>query len=348
MALWLVRAGKYGEHEARFLDEGRIFLSWGNLTQTDLAIAPDYEAIKNILIAAYPSEPAARVRNWAGQVWAFALAIKAGDWVVLPSKQSPTIAIGEVTGGYEFHPGAEPDYRHQRTVRWLVRDMPRAAFDQDLLYSFGAFLTVCEIKRNDAEKRVRALVRKSSGSVTATATPSDAVPSAAPSDSGDDAEVDLEQLARDGIAKLINQRFKGHAMARLVDAVLRAQGLTTFLSPEGPDKGIDILASGGAFGFDRPKICVQVKSADSPADRPEFTQLIGAMQNVGADHGLFVSWGGFKSTVVREVPDRFFKVRLWNGNDLIEQVLANYDQLDSEIKADLPLKRVWTVANPEV
>ncbi len=31
-------------------------------------------------------------------------------------------------------------------------------------------------------------------------------------------------------------------MARLVDAVLRATGYTTYLSPEGPDKGVDLLA----------------------------------------------------------------------------------------------------------
>lgn len=136
-------------------------------------------------------------------------------------------------------------------------------------------------------------------------------------------------------------------MARLVEAVLKAQGFTTYLSPEGPDKGIDILAAGGAFGFDRPRICVQVKSTDAPTDRPEFTQLIGAMQSVGADQGLFVSWGGFKGTVLKEVPAQFFKVRIWNENDLVEQLLENYDQLDPDIRAELPLKRIWTIAQPE-
>jgi restriction system protein len=159
--------------------------------------------------------------------------------------------------------------------------------------------------------------------------------------------VDLEQLARDSIAKLIIRKFKGHGMARLVEAVLKAQGFTTFLSPEGADKGIDILAAGGAFGFNSPKICVQVKSGDSPADRPEFTQLIGAMQSVQAEHGLFVSWSDFKPTVYKEVPVQFFKVRLWNQNDLIGQLLDNYDKLDQDIRTELPLKRIWTHATPE-
>jgi restriction system protein len=68
------------------------------------------------------------------------------------------------------------------------------------------------------------------------------------------------------------------------------------------------------------------------------------MQHVGADQGLLVCWGGFKQTVLREVPRLFFKVRLWDQSDLIEQFLAAYDKLDEELRAEVPLKRVWAVA----
>ena len=37
-------------------------------------------------------------------------------------------------------------------------------------------------------------------------------------------------------------------------------------------------------------------------------------------------------------------MRLWNQNDLIEQLLENYDRLDGDIRAELPLKPIWTVA----
>ena len=157
--------------------------------------------------------------------------------------------------------------------------------------------------------------------------------------------VDIEQFTRDLIAKFIIRKFKGHGLARLVDAVLKAQGYTTFLSPEGPDKGIDILAAKGSLGFESPTICVQVKSGDAPSDRPELTQLIGAIQNSNAEKGLFVSWSGFKSSVYKEVPAQFFKVRLWDANDLIEQIFDNYDNLDQTIKSELPLKRIWTLVD---
>ena len=57
--------------------------------------------------------------------------------------------------------------------------------------------------------------------------------------------------------------------------------------------------------------------------------------------------GAVKSWVDREEASQFFKVRLWDQNELIEQLLTHYDKLDDEIRADLPLKRIWTVAVPE-
>ncbi|GAB7386944.1 hypothetical protein BSNK01_07800 [Bacillaceae bacterium] len=88
---------------------------------------------------------------------------------------------------------------------------------------------------------------------------------------------DLEQYANDQIARYIIRKFKGHGMARLIEAVLKAEGFSTFRSPEGPDKGVDILAAPGSLGFGSPKICVQVKTSDSPVDRPTLDQLIGTM-----------------------------------------------------------------------
>ena len=343
MSLWLVRAGRYGEHESKFIDDKRIYLTWDELTANDMTGILDYDGIKKRILDTYPDESSHKLGNWSAQVWAFLCRMQVGDWVVMPRKSKPTIAIGEVKSACKFEAAASNAYRHYREVKWLNTDIPRSAFDQDLLYSFGAFLTVCEIRRNDAEKRVRDMAKNAWHYTLPT-------PTVKPGNTEVEEEetaVDLEQLARDSIAKLIIRKFKGHGMARLVEAVLKAQGFTTFLSPEGADKGIDILAAGGAFGFNSPKICVQVKSGDSPADRPEFTQLIGAMQSVQAEHGLFVSWSDFKPTVYKEVPVQFFKVRLWNQNDLIGQLLDNYDKLDQDIRTELPLKRIWTIATPE-
>jgi restriction system protein len=71
------------------------------------------------------------------------------------------------------------------------------------------------------------------------------------------------------------------------------------------------------------------------------------MQNVQADRGLLVSGSAFKATVSKELPAQFFRVRLWTQTELVDELLAHYDRLDEDLKADLPLKRIWTVAAQE-
>jgi restriction system protein len=44
----------------------------------------------------------------------------------------------------------------------------------------------------------------------------------------------------------------------------------------------------------------------------------------------------------------FFKIRLWTQTELLEALFAYYDRLDEDVKAELPLKRIWTVAAQEV
>ena len=344
MALWLCRAGRYGEHEQLFLNDCRIYLTWHGLNH-NVSKPKTKPELGNLLKEVYPDAPKGRISQNTGQIWSYAKRMKPGDWVVLPSRLKPAVHIGEITGEYTFDPKQKDPYYHYRTVKWIGEDILRSKFDQDLLYAFGVPTTICEIK-GDAEKRVRAMAANNWNSVgiLKPKLPPDST------DGGDEPEeggVDLEQLARDQIAKLIISKYKGHGMAVLVEAVLAAQGYTTYRSSEGPDKGIDILAAPGPLGFGQPRIAVQVKSGDTPIDRPTLDQLIGTMQNVQADQGLLVSWGGFKTSVDKEEATQFFRVRLWDQHALIGQILATYDKLDEDIRADLPLKRIWTVAETD-
>lgn len=340
MALWLVRAGKHGEHTQRFLDGKRIYLTWEGLNH-DLGQVKSREELLGLLEQTYPGAPQNRLINHVGQVWAFTRGMKPGDWVVVPNKGKATLNIGEITGQYAFDPAADDPYYHSRTVNWLALDIPRPNFDKDLLFSLGAIQTICRIERNDAEKRVRAMQTKGWKGAAATG---GTVENGA---EADEEEVDLEELARDRIGRLVVAKFQGHGMARLVEAVLKAQGYTTYRSPEGADKGIDLLAAPGPLGFGSPRLCVQVKSGDTPADLPTLNQLIGAMQNVQAEQGLLVSWSGFKSSVYKELPAQFFRVRLWDQKALLDELLGHYDKLDEDLRAELPLKRIWTVAAQE-
>lgn len=345
MALWLVRAEKHGEFEEKFLTDNKIYLCWNHLSH-DLSGLANQQKLRTLMQQVYPNNSAKKNINQGSQIWAFSHKMSAGDWVALPSKFKAAIHFGKITGEYTFNSKAKDPFYHYRNVDWFATDIPRSNFDQDILYSLGAFMTICQIKRNNAEQRIKAMAENNwkSSHALKPKTVKEATDEA--EDAGESFS-DLEELSLDQIAKTVIAKFKGHKMAVLIDGILKAQGYTTFLSPEGPDKGIDILAGMGPMGFGEPRICVQVKSGDSPLDRPTLDQLIGTMQNIQATQGLLVSWGGYKSSIDKEKATQFFRVRLWDQKDLIEQLLKHYDKLDEDLKADLPLKRIWTITNPE-
>jgi restriction system protein len=342
MAMWLVRGGKFGEHEDRFLSANQICLTWDNIGEISFSDAKGFEEIRALAKQMMPGQSVPKVSITTSQWSAFILGMKKGDLVIMPRKHKAVIAIGEIEGDHRFDPKADFWYWHSRSVKWIAFDVPRASFDKDILFSFGAIMTICEIKRNDAEKRVRSLIKSgfTHGAHKVPAIQEPVTPEEDP------VARDMEELALDQIARKILARFKGHDMARLVGGILASQGYRTLVSPPGPDKGVDILASPDPMGFGHPRICVQVKSTDGPVDSPTFNQLIGTMQNVQAEHGLLVSWGGFKATVRQQEAPNYFKVRLWDQGDLIEELLRHYDRLDPDLQAEIPLKKIWALADP--
>jgi len=337
MALWLARAGRYGERESFALENNVVTVGWDEMG--DLRDLESREAMLEQLTAQYPDQDVNTLRNWQAQLWAFSKRIEVGDWVALPLKTRSAVAFGEVVGDYAYQPGNPEGALQTRPVRWLRTDIPRSAIDQDILFSLGAFMTVCQIKRNDAENRVKALVGGKKAPLAA--------PGEAPDASEDDTVVNIEEFARDQIRTQLSQKFRGHDLARLVGALLAAQDYHAQVSSPGRDGGVDILAGKGAMGFDHPRLVVQVKSQDAPVDVSVLRELQGVMKNFGAEQGLLVAWGGFKSTVIEEARRQFFELRLWDADDLITAVVDNYENLPADLQADIPLKRLWALVLEE-
>ena len=159
MSIWLFRAGKNGEYEEKFLTDNRIYLTWQDL-KINLKDYNDRTAHLQKLQELYPSEKINTLKNWESQIYPIAHRMKIGDWIVLPSKRTSTIHIGKVTGEYTYDASNGNPYYHYRNIDWFAKDIPRNNFDQDILYSFGAFMTVCKITRNDAEIRIKAMATK--------------------------------------------------------------------------------------------------------------------------------------------------------------------------------------------
>jgi restriction system protein len=339
MTLWVVRAGRHGENEAMALDRGVVTIGWVLLP--DLSSASSKEAVDVLVRDKHPDEKPGTLVQWTGQVWAFLSKIAIGDLVALPLKSRAAVAIGRVTGPYTYLADASVDARHARAVEWLRTDIPRSDFDQDILYSLGSTLTVFRVSRNNAEARVKAMLE---GKVLP-------APVEAPTDeAGDTAPLlppDLQQYASDQVMDFITHAFKGHALARLVGEILVAQGYKVEVSSPGPDGGVDIIAGTGPMGFDSPRLAVQVKSGASPVDVSVLRELQGVMPRFGATHGLIVSWGGFKDSVIREARQLYFQIRLWDAGDLVTALQESYEKLSAELQAELPLKRVWVLVEEE-
>ena len=106
---------------------------------------------------------------------------------------------------------------------------------------------------------------------------------------------------------------------------------------------MDLLAGSGPLGFDSPRLAVQVKSSKTPESVYALRELQGVLKAFGADHGLLVCWSGFNKAVEAEARKAFFLIRLWSANDIVDAILENYDRLEPEFQAELPLRRVWVL-----
>jgi restriction system protein len=333
--LWLVRLGKHGEQEAQALETGELVLGF---QFGDLTGAKDRDAILRVIEKALPETNPKRQLHFAAQLNQFCNTMQSGDLVVVPLKTQGQIAIGEAVGSCSMTGEGSP----MRRVRWLKPDVPRDTFRQDLLYSFGAYMTVCEIARNGAAARVEAVALKGRDpGYEAGATLPAAAPVSGEATAAEEAEVDLDKLARDQIERRIASAFTGHDFCELIGAILTAQGYLARVSPPGSDQGIDIVAGRGALGFDAPRLVVQVKSGDVVADQPTLQALIGAVQDAHADQGLLVSWGGFKRSVEQRRNELYFRIRLWGRKEILDALFEVYDRLPEDIRAELPLRRTW-------
>lgn len=336
--LWIVRAGKHGERELAAIERNRLlpgFVEVGNLaaksTRDEIAVS-----LREVL----PDVSDNAIRNFAAQLNQFVNKIEVGDLVVMPRKVTNGVAIGRVTGGYAFD--AETSYRHYRPVEWLSEATSRDTFKQDLRHSFGAFMTICEIKRNNALERVQAVLANGQDPGALLGKQGTAPP-AQPEDDvdADEFATDIEDIANQQIISLIKSEFAGHGLANLVAELLEVEGYTTKVSPPGADGGVDILAAGGTLGLGEDRICVQVKSGDGAANHDVVLRLIGSVSNTQARTGLLVSIGGVNAVAQKELDNNFFKLRLWQMPDLLRALFRNYDQLSDDTRAKLPLKQIW-------
>jgi restriction system protein len=327
MALWCCKGGRNGEYENGMLARGYVGKAGAKLG--DLSKFGTREELTAHYRRHYPEASAHQAGNQVGQLWRLIYEMLRGDLVVLPRKDKSQIAVGEVDGPYKFLPDAG---LHVRPVKWAKTDVPRTAFGQDLLRTFGSLLAISQASRNNAESRVQHVLEAGQ----------DLEEPPAATEEEDEGPLDIEQAARDQIMGHISRRFAGSDLTRLVEAILNAQGMFTDRSSAAADGAVDLLAGSGAMGLDEPYMCVQVRAGQVDADLVRGLRTM--MDRFRANRGLLVAWGGFTDAARRQAKDAFFAIRLWDAGDVVEALTKHYGNLDDAIQAELPLKRLWTLA----
>ena len=341
---WTIRAGRSGERTEWAFNNSVIGGGWHEII--DLNKFDSKETLRTYLGEVYDGS-VNQIANYTGQLWTMSKRIEPGHFMVLPVRSAAQIAIGRVTGPYRYVE-SEPDQtkRHQIPVDWIKTDIPKSLIKQDLLYQLGSALTVFEVKNNDAPYRLEQVlngnpdpgVRGGFEKRSSTEPASGEDPEAANEES---AAFDIEELARDDITRILQQEFKGHELAVLVEELLSAEGFICKRSAEGSDGGVDVLAGMGALGMDSPKLVVQVKSQTTPVSDQVLQQLNGAIQRFQADQALLVTYGGVTGPAKKFLASQPFMVRVWETQDIIDAVTKHYEQLSGDTKARLPLKRIW-------
>ena len=132
-------------------------------------------------------------------------------------------------------------------------------------------------------------------------------------------------------------------MQELVAGILRAMNYKTQVSPPGSDLGRDILASPDGFGFEQPRIVVEVKHRKGTIGSQEVRSFVGGRHK--DDRGLYVSTGGFTKDARYEADRSSVPLTLWTLDELTKALLDNYEQTDSRTRALVTLRTFYAPAD---
>lgn len=332
MAVWTVKGGRHGERDERCLDHGVIGGGWEKIP--DLGKVTSKENLAAVCEEAEPEWSPKTRSNYVGQLWSLRDRMQDGELVALPLKTSGTVAIGRIDGPYSYRNDLGADFMHTRGVKWLAKEVERDAFDQDLLYSFGAFLTIGRVQRKNAEDRILKAIGQGQAAKPELGSKEDEPP-------GAEEAIDPGELAREQIRQRISETIAGHDLADLVGAIFEARGFTVTVSPPGADGGIDLLMGSGQTGHESPTVVGQVKTGQADVD--VYRATYGLKESMEADQGLVVAWGGFKGTALKEARNRHFSMLLWDADDLLDALFESYDSIRDDIRSKLPLQRSWVL-----
>jgi restriction system protein len=323
--MWMVRsdAGKYFNE---FQEKSCVAIGWQDLG--DVAPTEPKAALVARLAATLSHLKPGSWQSGASQILRFLNEIKIGDGVVTYDPSRRIYAVGEFTSDASFDAKRfEGELPRVRKVRWMS-EVSRDQLSIGTRNTLGSTLTLFEVSATAAEELRTPLNYVSPQPIERI------VVSDEPEETFRDQENKAIELIKDQVNTLDWQE-----MQELVAGILRAMGYKTQVSPLGPDRGKDIVASPDGFGFENPRIVVEVKHRNGAMGAKEVRSFLGGRHK--DDRGLYVSTGGFSKDARYEAERASVATVLWDLSDLVLALIEHYEKIAHETIRLVPLRRVY-------
>lgn len=331
VSMWRVVAGRGGWAVQSFLEGNYVSLGWsevGDATRVTSAA----EMLDRFKVA-YPAQTERQCSVGASQLWRFLKTVTPGDEVISYDRDQRRYHFGVLKGDPTYVGGVE-ELQTRRAVQWRG-GVNRDDLSEAARASLGAILTLMLVPIPIADE-IRALL-------TGKLPPPLAAPIAAEVvtlvEDLPDAFAGIEEQAIERIKDRI-AHLSWEQMQELVAALLRAAGYRTSVSARGPDRGRDILATPDGFGFQAPRIIVEVKHCVGQTMGAPDVRAMPVGRQVD-DRGLFVSTGGFTREAYYEAEHGKVPITLMTLDDLTRAIIDAYPKFDDAGRALLPLRPLY-------
>ncbi len=338
MTMWMVRAGRGGEQVDEFRSKGVVALAdelLGPLPQDITKVA-----LLHLYAEKYPEEKEASRAVWASQLLRFVTEIQIGDSVLTYDPDPRAYLLGQITSTYEWLPDVVKERPHARRVHW-THEVSRSAVSVTARNTLGAIQALFRIPPEVGEELEGMRVPIGQGAAVVP------LPTKKPG-KGDDATAlsalrDETLQKADAFIEDAISRLDPYDMQDLVAGILRAMGYRTTVSLPGADRGVDIFASPDGLMLQEPRIFVEVKHRiGTTMGSKEIRSFLGGRKQ--GDRCLYVSTGGFSKDGHYEADRSSISITLINLERLRKLLVDNYDRLDPDARALVPLRKFfWPV-----
>ena len=317
------------------IEKGYVAIGWkemGDYTQ----LPKTRDGVKEVVQQTYPNIKPGAVPVWGGVIYRFLSDMSVGDLVIYPSKSDRMVNIGRISGDYFYDAKAIETYPNRRTVEWLAH-LPRDQFSQAALYEIGSAMTLFSVK-NYSQEFLQALTPDTKAPQNLVNPP----PEDDRVEDDDSVTSEATSKAAETTSDFIIRRLKNHLspyeFEHFVAHLLECMGYHARVTEKSGDGGVDIIAHRDELGFEPPIIKVQCKQITGTSGEPDVNQLVGTIGD--GEYALFVNLGSF-SRPAKSTENNKAKLRLIDGEQLVELILENYSKLAPRYRTILPLKQIY-------